>query len=119
MRKMTDKQLAKWLQSLPETMNLWELGEDVYTAQQATAALNRYAAERRAAAKLHADLNAIDSLLTACAENDAFDNMPRELTETNMLGYYRSFHNHLANAAQVHWETAGRDVNAELGRVII
>jgi hypothetical protein len=43
--------------------------------------------------------------------------MPPELSDTEMLGYYKYFRNHLANAAAVHWESAGRDLNAELGYV--
>jgi hypothetical protein len=44
--------------------------------------------------------------------------MPSELNDTDMLGYYKYFYNHLAYAASVHWEGAGRDLNAELGYVV-
>jgi uncharacterized protein YdeI (YjbR/CyaY-like superfamily) len=118
MNKLTTKQLAKWLNSLPETMNVWELNDEAHTIQQVNAALSKHDAARQVAVKLNEELRAIDSLLTACAENDAAENMPSELNDSNMLGYWASYYGHLINAAQCHWEGAGRDLNADLGRVV-
>jgi hypothetical protein len=115
-KKLTPKQLNKWLESLPETTPVWAtMCADGVTLQQAKALDERRSAYRTAAAKLHADLERLDSLLYANADSDAGENMPPELNDTEMLGYYKYFYNHLANAAAVHWEDAGRDLNAELG----
>jgi hypothetical protein len=118
-KKMTPKQLDKWLKSLPETTPVWAtMCADGVTFQQAKALDEKRSAYRSAAAKLHADLERLDSLLYANADSDAGENMPPELNDTEMLGYYKYFYNHLANAAAVHWEDAGRDLNAELGYVV-
>jgi hypothetical protein len=115
-KKLTPKQLAKWLDSLPETTPVWAtMCADGVTFEQAKALDERRSEYRRAAAKLHEDLERLDSLLYANADSDAGENMPLELNDTEMLGYYKYFRNHLANAAAVHWESAGRDLNAELG----
>ena len=118
-KKLTPKQIAKWLDSLPETTPVWAtMCADGVTFEQAKALDERRSEYRRAAAKLHADLERLDSLLYANADSDAGENMPPELNDAEMLGYYKYFYNHLANAAAVHWETAGRDLNAELGRIV-
>jgi len=70
-KKLSPTQLAKWLRTLPETMNLWELCDNGYTVQQANFALAHYAATKRAAIKLNEDLRAVDPALTASAESDA------------------------------------------------
>lgn len=118
MRKMTQKQLDKWLQSLPGTTNVWQLIETDCTSQQLNHAMNHYGAMKETASKLHADLHAIDKFMTANAETDALENMRPELNEETMLGYWQHYHNHLANAAACHWESAGRDLNKELGRIV-
>lgn len=119
MKKMTEKQLAKWLSSLPETINVWQfMCTEEITPQQMEAVDRKHNAARRAAVKLNEDLRRIDSLLTANAESDAGENMPAELNDAGMLGYWDSYYGHLVNAAQCHWEGAGRDLNAELGRVV-
>jgi hypothetical protein len=118
-KKLTPKQLAKWLDSLPETTPVWALACHVdTTAQQSTALLARHDANRQVVGKLTEELNALDSLLTASAESDAGENMPAELNDAEMLGYAPNYLNHLIGAAAVHWETAGRDLNAEIGRNI-
>lgn len=117
-KKLTPKQIAKWLNSLPETTPVWAtMCADGVTFEQAKALDERRNEYRSAAAKLHADLERLDSLLYANADSDAGENMPPELNDPDMLGYYKFFYNHLASAAAVHWETAGRDLNAELGRI--
>lgn len=118
-KKLTPKQLAKWLDSLPETTRVWELACNVeLTMQQSTALLAKHDANRQALRKLTDDLNNLDSLLTAGAESDAGENIRPELCDAELLGYAPHYMNHLIGAAAVHWETAGRDLNAELGRAI-
>lgn len=117
-KKLTTKQINKWLNSLPETTPVWAtMCADGVTLEQAKALDERRSEYRSAAAKLYADLERLDSLLCANADSDAGENMPVELNDAEMLGYYKYFRNHLANAAAVHWEGAGRDLNAELGYV--
>jgi hypothetical protein len=119
MTKMTEKQLAKWVSSIPETANVWQLtSADDITLQQANAADLKYGNERRAVMKLSEDLRNLDSFLTANAESDASENMPSELNDAGKFGYWKYYFNHLVNAAAVHWEGAGRDLNAELGRIV-
>lgn len=119
MKKMTEKQLAKWLSSLPETINVWQfMCTDELTAQQVEAIDRRYISTRDAAVKLNEELRCLDSLLTANAESDAGENMPPELNDSGMLGYWTSYYGHLVNAAACHWEGSGRDLNAELGRIV-
>jgi hypothetical protein len=119
MKKLTTKQLAKWLHSLPDTTKVWALACDIETTeQQSTALLAKYDALRQAANNLNEELRAVDSLLTANAESDAAENMPSELKDSDMIGYWLHFHGHLINAAACHWESAGRNLNAEIGRNI-
>jgi hypothetical protein len=116
-KKLTAKQLNKWLQSLPETTLVWALANDIdTTAQQSYALLEKHDAAREAATKLNEELRAIDRYLTADAENDAFENMRPEIRDSAMLGYWPHYYGHLINAAACHWESSGRDLNAELGR---
>lgn len=118
-KKMTPKQLDKWIKSLPDTTPVWAtMCANGTTLQQAKALDEKRSAYRSAAGKLYADLERLDSLLCACADSDAGENMPAELNDTDMLGYYQYFYNHLAHAASVHWESAGRDLNAELGYIV-
>jgi len=118
-KKLTPKQLAKWLKSLPETTLVWQLAySNDITEQQADAVLGQRSAHRQAVNQLFEELRAIDSLLTANAESDASENMPPELNDDAMLGYWSRFHGHLINAAACHWESSGRDLNAEIGRNI-
>jgi hypothetical protein len=118
-KKMTPKQLAKWLQALPETTKVWSLVSDVATTeQQVNALLAKHDAALKAATDLFEELRAIDSLLAANAENDADENMRAELNDSDMIGYWPHFYGHLINAAACHWETSGRDLNAELGRIV-
>lgn len=118
-KKLTPKQLAKWLDSLPETTPVWALACHVdTTAQQSAALLARYAEARQAAGQLTAELSALDTLLTAKAESDAGENMPAELNDADMLGYAPHYLHHLIGAAACTWESAGRDLNAELGRIV-
>ena len=118
-RKLNPTQLAKWLRSLPETTNVWELCyASAYTAQQIKFALDHYAATKQAAIKLNEDLRAVDPMLTASAESDAGENMRAELCDPSTLGHWAHYFDHLAGAAGCHWETSGRNVNAELGRVV-
>ncbi len=117
-KKLSPTQLAKWLRTLPETMNLWELCDNGYTVQQANFALAHYAATKRAAIKLNEDLRAVDPVLTASAESDAGENMRAELRDPSTLGHWDHYFHHLTGAAGCHWEMAGRNVNDELGRVI-
>jgi hypothetical protein len=118
-KKLTPKQLAKWLNSLPETTPVWALACHVdTTAQQSAALLARYAEGRRATGQLTAELNALDTLLTASAESDAGENMRPELNDGDMLGFWSHYHRHLIGAAACHWESSGRDLNAELGRIV-
>jgi ribonuclease HII len=117
-KKLTPKQITKWLDSLPETTLVWAtMCADSVTIEQVKALDERRSEYRRAAAELHSDLERLDSSLYVNADTDAGENMPPELNDTEMLGYYKYFRNHLANAAAVHWESAGRDLNAELGYV--
>jgi hypothetical protein len=119
MKKLTPKQLAKWLDSLPETTPVWALACHVETtAQQSAALLARYAEGRQATGQLTAELNALDTLLTAKAESDAGENMPAELHDADMLGYAPHYLHHLIGAAACTWESSGRDLNAELGRIV-
>jgi hypothetical protein len=119
MKKLTIKQIDKWLRSLPETTPVWAtMCADGVTFEQAKAIDQLHSEYHSAAAKLHADLERLDSLLYANAASDAGENMPSELNEADMLGYYKYFRNHLANAAAVHWESAGRDLNNELGYTV-
>jgi hypothetical protein len=116
-KKMTAKQLAAWLASLPDTTPVCQLACSVdLTVQQTTALLAKQDSERQAVRQLHADLYNLDRVLLANAESDAGENMRPELNDSGMLGYWAHFHNHLISAAQVHWESAGRDLNAEIGR---
>ena len=118
-KKLTPKQLAKWLDSLPETTPVWALACNVdTTAQQSAALLARHDANRKAVEKLTEELTALDSLLTAYAESDAGENMPGELNDEGMLGYAPHYLNHLIGAAACTWESSGRDLNAELGRIV-
>jgi len=118
-KKLTPKQLDKWLRSLPETTPVWATACNPETpAQQSEALLAKHEAAHRAAGKLHAQLLNLDSTLTACAESDAGENMRPELNDTDMIGYWPHYYSHLANAAAVHWESAGRDLNAELGHIV-
>ena len=118
-KKLTPKQIAKWLDSLPETTPVWlTMCADGVTFEQAKALDERRNEYRRAAAKLHSDLERLDSSLYVNADTDAGENMPSELNDAEMLGYYKYFRNHLANAAACHWESSGRDLNAELGRIV-
>jgi hypothetical protein len=119
MKKLTPKQLDKWLKSLPETTPVWALACHVdTTAQQSTALLAKYAADREALGQLIQELNAIDTLLTAKAESDAGENTRPELNDTDMIGYAPHYLHHLINAAACTWEGAGRNLNAELGRIV-
>lgn len=119
MKKLTPKQLTKWLDSLPETTPVWALACHVdTTAQKSAALLARYAEARQATGQLTAELNALDALLTASAESDAGENMRPELNDADMLGYAPHYLHHLIGAAACHWKSAGRDLNAELGRII-
>jgi hypothetical protein len=116
-KKLTPAQLNKWLQSLPETTPVWILANDNNTTeQQAYALLDKHDAAREAATKLNEELRAIDRYLTADAENDALENMRPEIRDSAMLGYWPHYHGHLINAAACHWESSGRDLNAEIGR---
>ena len=117
-RKMTQKQLAKWLSSLPETLNIWEFNDAKYTVQQADAALTKYARDKHAASKFNEELRAIDRMLTANAESDAAENMRPELHDAGAIGHWAHFHQHLINAAGQIWEDAGRNLNAEIGRIV-
>ena len=117
-KKLSPTQLAKWLRSLPETMNLWELCDTAYTVQQTKFALAHYAATKQAAIKLNEDLRAVDPMLTASAESDAGENMRPELCDPCTLGHWAHYFHHLTDAAGCHWETAGRNLNAEIGRVV-
>lgn len=119
MKKLTPKQIAKWLNALPETTPVWALACCVdTTAQQSAALLARYAEARQATGRLTAELNALDTLLTAKAESDAGENMPAELDDADMLGYAPHYLHHLIGAAACTWESSGRDLNAELGRIV-
>lgn len=119
MKKLTSKQLDKWLKSLPETTRVWELACSVeLTAQQSTALMAKHDAARQALGKLTEELNKLDSLLAAYAESDAGENIRPELGDAELLGYAPHYMNHLIHAASVHWEGAGRDLNAELGYVV-
>jgi len=116
MKKLTTKQINKWIDSLPSTTPVWAtMCDDNTTFEQAKALDERRSTYRRAVAKLCADLERLDRPLYANADSDAGENMPFELNDTDMLGYYRAFYGHLASAAGVHWDSAGRDLNAELG----
>jgi len=118
-KKLTPKQLDKWLKSLPETTPVWALACHVdTTAQQSAALLAKYAADRQAVGKLTEELNNLDSLLTAHAESDAGENIRPELNDGDMIGFWQHYYNHLVNAAACHWESSGRDLNAELGRIV-
>lgn len=118
-KKLTPKQLAKWLNALPETTPAWALACHVdTTTQQSAALLARYAEARQAVGQLTAELNALDTLLTAQAESDAGENMPAELNDADMLGYAPHYLHHLIGAAACTWESSGRDLNAELGRIV-
>jgi hypothetical protein len=119
MKKLTTKQLDKWIRSLPETTPVWATmcANDV-TLQQAKAIDEKRSAYRSAFAKLYNDLERLDSLLCACADSDAGENMPPELNDSDMLGYYKYMYNHLAYAASVHWESEGRNLNSELGYIV-
>ena len=118
-RKLTDKQLAKWLRSLPQTTKTWELMCNPDTTMQQIEALSAaHAAARDAASQLNEALRSLDSSLTANAESDAGENMPAELNDSDMLGYWAAFHSRLAGAAGQIWESEGRDLNAELGKVV-
>ena len=44
--------------------------------------------------------------------------MRAELCDPSTLGHWAHYFDHLTGAAGCHWETAGRNVNAELGRVV-
>jgi hypothetical protein len=116
MKKLTTKQLDKWIRSLPETTPVWATmcAADT-TFQQAKAIDEKRNASRKAAVKLYNDLERLDPILCANAESDACENMRPELNDNDLLGYWDHFYNHLANAAAVHWESAGRDLNNELG----
>jgi ribonuclease HII len=118
-KKLTPKQLAKWLDSLPETTRVWELACSVeLTMQQSTALMAKHDANRQALGKLTEQLNNLDSLLTANAESDAGENIRPELGDAELLGYAPHYMNHLIHAAAVHWEGAGRNLNDELGYVV-
>jgi hypothetical protein len=118
-KKLTPKQLAKWLDSLPETTRVWELACSVeLSIQQSNALMAKHDANRKALGKLTDDLNKLDSLLTANAESDAGENIRAELADAEFLGYAPHYMNHLIHAASVQWEGAGRDLNAELGYVV-
>jgi hypothetical protein len=116
-KKLTAKQLDKWLNTLPATTPVWALVSDPeITLQQVDAVLKRYDAFNKAASDFYEELRNIDSLLTAYAENDALENMQLDLRDERLLGYYVHYHHHLINAAACHWESSGRDLNAEIGR---
>lgn len=114
-RKMTAKQINAWIDSLPRTTPIWAtMCRDDVTSQQAEALDKRRITYRDAAKKLNRDLRRLDPKMCNAAESDAAENMPAELND-DMLGYWRVYFAHLASAAAVHWEDAGRDLNAELG----
>jgi hypothetical protein len=116
-KKLTSKQLATWLHSLPETTPVWELVSNIeMTEQKVNAVIAQHGAFRQAAINFNEELRSLDSLLTANAENDAAENMRPELNDSDMIGYWLHYHSHLINAAACHWESAGRDLNAEIGR---
>ena len=118
MKKLTPNQIAKWLRSLPETTPVWStMCAEGVTFEQAKALDEKHTANRKAVVKLYNDLERLDPMLCACAESDACENMRPELNDNDLLGYWPHFYNHLANAAAVHWEDSGRDLNAELGYV--
>ena len=118
-KKLSPKQLAKWIQSLPETTRVWEItSSDETTFQQADALNAMHNASRQAAVSLLEELRALDRWLTCDAENYAFENMRAELDDGDMIGYWSHFHGHLINAAGITWENHERDLNAELGRNI-
>ena len=115
MKKLTPKQLDKWLKSLPETSEIYANND--WSAQQLGAVFAKHGAARNTYKKLLQDLININPSLAGLAEDNAIENTEGQLIESQ-LGYWNMLISSLSNCAGSIWEDEKRNVNEELGYVI-
>jgi len=109
---MTPKQLAKWIDSLPDATEIYT--QDDWTAQQRGAVQAKVNADKARYAALLDALQLADASLAGVAEDCAIENREGGL-DYSRLGHWREMHQHLASAAAQIWEDAGRNVNTDTG----
>lgn len=118
MKKMTTKQLDKWVKAQPANLDYIAavyLSADL-TLQQADALLSKVNAAKQGYSDLYLALEKADSFLAGLANDCAYENVVegRDLTETQ-LGYWGAMWSALASAAGDVWVSYGRNVNEETG----
>lgn len=114
MNKREAKQIAQWLAALPADQVIY--GQD-WNGQQSAAVFAKVAANRAAYDELFQALDAADSWLAGLAQDCANENID-PCWNDNQLGFWSKMYSALAGAAGDIWEGAGRNVNAEIGRII-